>query len=97
VHGGKLVTPEEKSALDRWYIYNVSLSLDLRILWLTCLAPFRGDRRDDEVLNMALEAQRFEAQALHPSPMQPLAPAGGRPVEGSPHQANAQEPEPQVA
>ena len=97
VHGGKLVTPEEKSALDRWYIYNVSLSLDLRILWLTCLAPFRGDCRDDDVLNMALEAQRFELEALHPSPTQPLVIAGGRPVEGLPHPANAQDSEPQVA
>ena len=97
VHGGKLVTPEEKSALDRWYIHNVSLSLDLRILWLTCLAPFRGDCRDDDVLNMALEAQRFELEALHPSPTQPLVIAGGRPVEGLPHPANAQDSEPQVA
>lgn len=97
VHGGKLVTAEEKSALDRWYIHNVSLSLDLRILWLTCLAPFRGDCRDDDVLNVALEAQRYEADALHPLSTQPLVLAGGRAAEGSPHQANPQEAEPQVA
>jgi lipopolysaccharide/colanic/teichoic acid biosynthesis glycosyltransferase len=55
VHGGKLVTPEEKGALDAWYVRNAGPLVDLRILWLTLLAPFRGDRRDEAVLARARE------------------------------------------
>lgn len=97
VHGGKLVTPQEKSALDRWYIQNFSLSLDLRILWLTGLAAFRGDRRDDSVLQLAMDAQSYEAEAPQSSPPQPLVLANARPVDGLLQQTNAQAPEPQVA
>ncbi|MDB5593047.1 MAG: sugar transferase [Hyphomicrobiales bacterium] len=33
VHGGKLVTAEEKNALDEWYIAHVSPRVDLHIIW----------------------------------------------------------------
>ncbi|MDB5568990.1 MAG: sugar transferase [Hyphomicrobiales bacterium] len=55
VNGGKLVTAEEKSALDEWYVRNASLRVDLRILRLTALAPFRGDRRRRRSLELALQ------------------------------------------
>lgn len=58
VHGGKLVTAEEKNALDEWYICHVSPIVDLRILRLTLLAPFRGDRRRQGAVDRALQFQR---------------------------------------
>ena len=53
VHGGKLVSAQEKGDLDAWYVRNASLLVDLRILLLTLRAPFRGDRRDEAVLRLA--------------------------------------------
>jgi lipopolysaccharide/colanic/teichoic acid biosynthesis glycosyltransferase len=44
VNGGKQITSEEKDDLDEWYIQNASLSLDLRILLLTCRYVFVGNR-----------------------------------------------------
>ena len=46
VHGGRVITPEEKNALDIWYIQNASLWLDLRILCLTAKAIVFGDKAD---------------------------------------------------
>jgi lipopolysaccharide/colanic/teichoic acid biosynthesis glycosyltransferase len=45
VQGGRLLSPEEKAALDEWYIRNASLWLDLRIVAMTLLCVFKGDRR----------------------------------------------------
>jgi lipopolysaccharide/colanic/teichoic acid biosynthesis glycosyltransferase len=99
VHGGKLVTPQEKSALDRWYIYNVSFALDLQILWLTCLAPFRGDRRDELVLRRALEGMVSAPEAAPISHVPTLVVANARPALESPllHQTTKPDAEPQVA
>ncbi|HVZ52622.1 MAG TPA: sugar transferase [Pseudolabrys sp.] len=44
VNGGKLLTPEEKNALDEWYVRNASLWLDLRIAILTALFLLVGER-----------------------------------------------------
>ena len=35
VNGGKLITPEEKNALDEWYVRNASFWLDLKIIGKT--------------------------------------------------------------
>lgn len=43
VNGGKLITPEEKNMLDKWYVRNCGPMLDLRIIALTSVAVFRGD------------------------------------------------------
>ncbi len=56
VNGGTLLSPEEKEALDEWYIRNVSLWLDIRILGLTALSLIRGDRRSQEALDEACRA-----------------------------------------
>jgi hypothetical protein len=45
VNGGILLTPEEKERLDEFYVRNASLWLDLRIVVMTALMFFRGDRR----------------------------------------------------
>jgi len=44
VHGGKLLTPEEKNILDEWYVRNASLWLDIRILGKTLKFMLTGER-----------------------------------------------------
>lgn len=53
VNGGTLLTPEEKAALDRWYIRHASAWLDARILAMTLLSLVRGDRRSENALMQA--------------------------------------------
>ena len=47
VNGGKLVDPEEKRALDLWYVSNASLWIDVKIAWLTLAMFARGDIRNE--------------------------------------------------
>jgi lipopolysaccharide/colanic/teichoic acid biosynthesis glycosyltransferase len=49
VNGGVLLTPDEKEWLDEYYVRNASLWLDLRIVIMTALMFFRGDRRSELV------------------------------------------------
>jgi len=56
VNGGTLLTPEEKGALDEWYIRNASLWLDLRILLMTVRAAIVGDRKSEQALDRARRA-----------------------------------------
>ena len=53
VNGGTLLSPEEKEALDAWYIGHASLWLDLRILAMTISSLLRGDRRSEQTLAQA--------------------------------------------
>ncbi len=53
VNGGTLLAPDEKEALDEWYIRHASFMLDLRILALTFLSLIRGDRRFERALAQA--------------------------------------------
>ena len=50
VNGGKLLTPEEKDALDEWYIRNASLRLDLRIIYMTLPCVFNGEHRGETAI-----------------------------------------------
>ena len=61
VHGGKTITADEKNALDEWYVYHASLALDLRIIWTTLRIVVRGDARQDDALETALQ---FRAKRL---------------------------------
>jgi Bacterial sugar transferase len=45
VHGGKLITPEEKNALDAWYVRNASWWLDLKIIGKTIVFMLVGEQR----------------------------------------------------
>ncbi len=54
VNGGNELTPEEKYAMDIWYIKHASPLLDVRIAWLTVLTMLRGERRDERVIVEAL-------------------------------------------
>lgn len=53
VCGGNLVTPEEKDALDIWYIRHASLALDLKIVIGTLKVVLRGERRCDAAIETA--------------------------------------------
>lgn len=44
VNGGHLLTPGQKLILDRYYIENASILFDIKILVLTLIAAFRGDK-----------------------------------------------------
>lgn len=63
VNGGKLLSPEEKDALDEWYVRNASLWLDLSILIRTVWVILTGDRRNDAKLSKILLERRTHAQA----------------------------------
>jgi len=49
VHGGKLITPEEKNALDAWYVGNASFWLDLKIVGKTILFMLGGESRHEQI------------------------------------------------
>ena len=57
LHGGKLVTPEEKEKLDEWYVRNASLGLDLRIFLMTLLHLMKTRTSSKEALADCLQAQ----------------------------------------
>ena len=54
VCGGKLISPEEKNALDEWYIRHASLLLDASIVLRTLLMLIVGERRDEAAIATAL-------------------------------------------
>jgi len=54
VSGGNLLSPEEKAALDLWYIENYSLRRDLTIMALTLQVVLFGDKINHAVLGQAL-------------------------------------------
>jgi lipopolysaccharide/colanic/teichoic acid biosynthesis glycosyltransferase len=62
VCGGKLITVEEKKALDEWYIRHASFWLDVMIIFRTIwMLLFTGDRRDEEKITLAfLDCSRGE-------------------------------------
>lgn len=54
VCGGKLITAEEKDALDEWYINNTTLYLEVKIAFLTLITALRGDVRNESAIQAAL-------------------------------------------
>jgi len=70
INGGNLITNDEKGALDDWYVRDASPWLDLRIIGLTFLFLFRGERRSEHALDQALVEQHKTTQprqkAAHP-------------------------------
>ncbi|MFN3890300.1 MAG: sugar transferase [Beijerinckiaceae bacterium] len=61
VHGGNMVTNEEKNALDEWYIHHACLSLDMKILFSTVRFVLFGEARQDGAI---AEAMRYRVQAV---------------------------------
>jgi lipopolysaccharide/colanic/teichoic acid biosynthesis glycosyltransferase len=76
IHGGKLITVDEKNSLDEWYVQNASVWLDAEILWRTFLTLW-GDRRDEGRLAAALMQARGEEKrrsvSIPPEPKQDLS------------------------
>ncbi len=66
VNGGKLVSPEEKRALDLWYIAHVSFTLEMKIVYLTLLVMARGDIARPQAVREALEWLRAQEESLTP-------------------------------
>jgi lipopolysaccharide/colanic/teichoic acid biosynthesis glycosyltransferase len=52
--GGKLISPEEKNALDEWYIRHASFRLDTAIVFRTVWMLLTDDQRDEKAIAMAL-------------------------------------------
>jgi lipopolysaccharide/colanic/teichoic acid biosynthesis glycosyltransferase len=50
VHGGKLVTKEEKEKLDEWYVEHASPWLDLRIAFMTCTTMMKNHLGSKEAI-----------------------------------------------
>ncbi len=66
IHGGKLVTAEEKNALDEWYVRNASPRLDVAIVLRTLVIVLTGDRRNEDRLSAALaQALLDKSQEVH--------------------------------
>jgi lipopolysaccharide/colanic/teichoic acid biosynthesis glycosyltransferase len=63
VHGGKLITAEEKNALDEWYIRHVSFVLDVKIFLATIATVVMGDRRNEYIVEAALKEQYEHSNA----------------------------------
>jgi lipopolysaccharide/colanic/teichoic acid biosynthesis glycosyltransferase len=61
VHGGKLVSKEEKEKLDEWYIRNASLWLDLRIIVMTLKLMMQSRLSSEEALADSEQVQRKAA------------------------------------
>ncbi len=69
INGGKLVTPEEKLALDVWYIKRMALKEDLRIALKTLQVAIAGDRMNREAIRDAMndvDKAKKELQILQP-------------------------------
>lgn len=75
VHGGALLSAEEKEALDGYYVRHASPWLDLRVLAMTLAVAVRGDRRSAERL-----ARRRTAPAALVAMANPSAGEGDAPV-----------------
>ena len=54
VCGGKLISPEEKNALDEWYIRHASFWLDSVVVLRTIRILVIGDRRDEKAISIAI-------------------------------------------
>ena len=97
VCGGKLISTEEKNALDEWYIRHASLALDAVIVLRTIRMLLTNDRRAEEAIAAALLEQSLAARpaTAWPAPAicaasespeivttaEPIVPAGSEAVE----------------
>ena len=79
VNGGHPLEIEEKLALDIWYIQNVSLWLDIKVLWYTLRTVLFGEQVNRDAIDLAMATREL----LRPAATQ-LQVAASRPsLEGS--------------
>jgi hypothetical protein len=62
ISGGKLISVEEKDALDEHYVKHPSIFRDLCVLVQTAWVMFRGDKRNEAVIAEALAEKRERDQ-----------------------------------
>lgn len=55
INGGTAIGPEEKDALDIWYIRHASLALDIRICLRTIVIALTGEKENPAAVKSALE------------------------------------------
>ena len=58
LNGGKNISVEDKTALDEWYVRNLSFALDMRIIFLTALLLFQGGSREHWIGDAARAGRR---------------------------------------
>ncbi len=63
--GGKLISAEEKNALDEWYIRHASLRLDATIVLRTTRMLLTSDRRAEKAIALALSERALAAPPTH--------------------------------
>ena len=67
-NGGNLITPEEKGALDEWYVRNASFWLDLRIVAMTLVVFLTGEHRLENAVQDAVAARFTDFTTAHSQP-----------------------------
>ena len=74
LNGGTIVTPDEKDALDIWYIHHATLWLDMKIVVSTFLFVFKGEKVNDLILQQAMRWRDENAIVTKVIPGEQLAP-----------------------
>ena len=71
VHGGKLVTKEEKEHLDEWYIRHASLWVDVRIMTMTLKVVFAVQRQEAQADTLQVQRKKLavESGVATPNPV----------------------------
>jgi lipopolysaccharide/colanic/teichoic acid biosynthesis glycosyltransferase len=64
INGGKLLTPDEKDALDEWYVQHVSILVDLKIILRTLWVLVRGDHRNDRQISAAVAEKNMTSKCV---------------------------------
>lgn len=67
INGGKLLSPEEKEAVDNWYARNASLWLDFKIIVRTLWVVLRGDRRNEPEIASMIPKVEFGERTASPA------------------------------
>jgi len=62
INGGTLLSPEEKDALDEWYVQHATLMLDIKILVRTVWVIVRGERRNESEIAQAVVDRSAELE-----------------------------------
>ena len=62
VNGGRKLSPEDKAALDIWYVAHLSLALDLRIMLRTLVLLFTGENINGDAVRAAHEVSFLKAR-----------------------------------
>ena len=73
VNGGVQLTPEEKDALDVWYIQHASLWFDLKIVWWTIAYFALGERKGHAAVDQALASRDVDIDPDVPPVPRPSA------------------------